>query len=111
MIDRDSIEVGDKVFTRDGGCLVAWKHNGQIFLGLEMAHFWTKDGRCGALGHLDIIRIDKAPKPVELLFCMSGGAFNTYFGTNEMEDKLYMYDHIIKLTIINGKLEKSEQVK
>jgi hypothetical protein len=32
MINRDDIEVGDKCFTRDGGCLVAREDYGTISL-------------------------------------------------------------------------------
>jgi len=66
MINRDDIEAGDKVYTRDGGCLVAREVGGVIWIGGLGAHHWhSKGGYLMYEPHpLDIIRIEKAPKPV-----------------------------------------------
>ncbi len=112
MINRDEIEAGDKCYTRDGGCLVAREVDDKIWLGMMTAFpAYNTDGQYTTYDHpLDIIRIEKAPKPVvEVNWLMWDDEFSeAYLDT---EDKLYAYNHAIKLTIINGKLEKSEQVK
>lgn len=73
--------------------------------------YWRQLRRCEKCDHpLDIIRIEKAPEPVvEVNWLMWDDEFSeAYLDT---EDKLSTSKHAIKLTIINGKLEKSEQVK
>jgi hypothetical protein len=53
------------------------------------------------------VRIEKAPKPVvRYLGFDSQGAAN--YGQQGFADK---WPNVMKLTFINGKLEKSEQVK
>ena len=67
MINRDDIEAGDKVYTRDGGCLVAYEMNGGTRLAGQQPTSWSLDGFYidrGETHPLDIIRIEKAPKPV-----------------------------------------------
>lgn len=112
MINRDDIESGDKCFTRDGGCLVARKIRGKIYLTGHNLICW--DERClmkssDSPNDLDIIRIEKAPKPVVREIYVGVGD-EGYFA----DAKFANVDHwqgVVKLTIINGKLEKSEQVK
>lgn len=112
MINRDDIEAGDKVYTRDGGCLVAREVGSNIVLGDCGTLKWNRDGFY--LSHdphpLDIIRIEKAPKPVVREFGIGiNYSDSCYVHAWPMETACY--DIAIKLTIINGKLEKSEQVK
>ncbi len=110
MINRDDIEVGDKCYTRDGGCLVAYSGNG-VWVGTsklseawrENGEFWNKPEH----SNLDIIRIEKAPKPVVATVTIGSDDMKEWFFTTSPS----LYDRFIKLTIINGKLEKSEQVK
>lgn len=113
MINRDDIEAGDKVYTRDGGCLVAREtKDKRLSIGGHYPSFWELDGSFYAeeTHPLDIIRIEKAPKPaVEVNWLMWDDEFEDAY--LDIEDNLYAYKHAIKLTIINGKLEKSEQVK
>ena len=99
MINRDDIEAGDKVYTRDGGCLVAYEDGG-VWLGGLITSSWREDGAFFARDHnrLDIIRIDKAPKHV-VEECIMG--FILRDGQHAS----------VRHTFINGKLEKSEQVK
>jgi hypothetical protein len=109
MINRDDIEAGDKVYTRDGGCLVARDESDGLALGTQFVRYaWKIDGSylCYAPHPLDIIRIEKAPKPVvhEVLLCAYGNDWHVAKNPD-------CWEHAIKLTIINGKLEKSEQVK
>jgi hypothetical protein len=114
MINRDDIEAGDKCYTRDGGCLVAREYNGVISIAESRLESWFPCGRYvkTSVGHpLDIIRIEKAPKPVvEEIYAMWLG---NDVASAEIDSyrNIGGYDHAIKLTIINGKLEKSEQVK
>jgi hypothetical protein len=108
MINRDEIEAGDKVYTRDGGCLVARSIGETVMLGDCGTAKWVQ-GKFLArdIDHpLDIIRIEKAPKPVveEVYVVYSGREWGTDCTASG-------YHKAIKLTIINGKLEKSEQVK
>lgn len=111
MINRDDIEAGDKVYTRDGGCLVARKIRGKIYVTGHSLACW--DERClmkssNSPNDLDIIRIEKAPKPV---------VREIYVGTDSLaayvtcEEYVPTFASVFKLTIINGKLEKSEQMK
>jgi hypothetical protein len=111
MINRDDIEAGDKVYTRDGGCLVARDDgDGNLALGTHLVRYgWKPNGSylCYIVDHpLDIIRIEKAPKPVaeEVYVVYSGREWGTDCTASG-------YHKAIKLTIINGKLDKSEQVK
>ena len=108
MINRDDIEAGDKCYTRDGGCLVAWKRDGDLLLGLDIVSLWEKNG-AGAFEHLDIIRIEKAPKPVVEERWFAESEHMMVYGKEQLAGD--NFKTIIKLTIINGKLEKSEQVK
>lgn len=109
MINRDDIEVGDKVYTRDGGCLVARKDcGGDLVLTTTLVSDWEENGQwySSKTHPLDIIRIEKAPKPaveeVYVVYCgREWGIDCTASG----------YHKAIKLTIINGKLDKAEQVK
>lgn len=108
MINRDDIEVGDKCYTRDGGCLVARQVGETIMLGDCGTAKWV-NGKFLAhdIEHpLDIIRIEKAPKPV---------VEEVYLGLDDGEWKVvydpHHWDKSFKLTIINGKLDKAEQVK
>jgi len=107
MINRDDIEAGDKCFTRDGGCLVAYDDCGLSLANL-LIDAWLDDGTFyhGRTHPLDIIRIEKAPKPV---------VEEVYLGLDDGEWKVvynpHHWDKSFKLTIINGKLEKAEQVK
>jgi len=113
MINRDEIEAGDKVYTRDGGCLVARDESDGLALGTQFVRYtWKIDGSylCYAPHPLDIIRIEKAPKPVVREFGIGiNYSDSCYVHAWPMETACY--DIAIKLTIINGKLEKSEQVK
>lgn len=64
MINRDDIEAGDKVYTRDGGCLVARKAKGGLVIFTYSVFAWNPEGSfiCSEDTHpLDIIRIEKAP--------------------------------------------------
>ncbi len=101
MINRDDIEAGDKCYTRDGGCLVAYaSHEGIRLCGRKIST-WERNGQfvcAGTQYPLDIIRIEKAPKPVVEKFTMFFALVNG--DTAE-----------VRHTFINGKLEKSEQVK
>lgn len=111
MINRDDIEAGDKVYTRDGGCLVAREHDDEIWLGLHEICRWRPDGMVKCFrGHpLDIVRIEKAPKPVVEEVYVTWDDAGLWAYKNYLEvDK---WKHAIKLTIINGKLDKAEQVK
>ena len=110
MINRDDIEAGDKVYTRDGGCLVARLTNaGDVMLGCSLAADWWIGGNylAGNEHPLDIIRMEKAPKPVVAEVSIGSDDMKEWFFTISPS----LYKHFIKLTIINGKLEKSEQVK
>lgn len=117
MINRDEIEAGDKVYTRDGGCLVARKDAlGMVWIGTnyidEECH-WGSDGKykLAPMPHpLDIIRIEKAPKPVvkEIWLCSLNGV---EWSMQMHPETVSPHPHIIKLTIINGKLDKAEQMK
>jgi len=113
MINRDDIEAGDKCYTRDGGCLVARVDNKKnLMCGSAFVECWTEFGlfRQGISPHpLDIIRIEKAPKPVvgEVLLVSDDGLG----WCANPESSIYSWNHIIKLTIINGKFDKAEQVK
>ena len=112
MINRDEIEAGDKVYTRDGGCLVAREFSGNILLGTTPIEYWEEEGFFDATKThpLDIIRIEKAPKPVVRDIGVGiNYSDSCYVHAWPMETACY--DIAIKLTIINGKLEKSEQVK
>jgi len=111
MINRDDIEAGDKCYTRDGGCLVARQVEGFIKLLNYEKGAWHQDGSWNGTTHpLDIIRIEKAPKPVVREFGIGiNYSDSCYVHAWPMETACY--DIAIKLTIINGKLEKSEQVK
>lgn len=112
MINRDEIEAGDKCYTRDGGCLVAREVDDKIWLGMMTAFpTYNTDGQYTTYDHpLDIIRIEKAPKPVVEEFYIGyaddGGAFKS-----EDYTTVKHWRNVIKVTTINGKLEKSEQVK
>jgi len=116
MINRDEIEAGDKVYTRDGGCLVARMSGELIVLGsMVLFDAWDTKGRCASYDHpLDIIRIEKAPKPVVkeiyVAFEMLDKYEENYYASHKY-DIVSHWDNIIKLTIINGKLDKAEQVK
>jgi hypothetical protein len=112
MINRDDIEAGDKVYTRDGGCLVAYKIYGCTILAGHTIKKWSDLGGFAdgsTPNPLDIIRIEKAPKPVveEVLLVQDDDTDWITLTHTELED----WKRAIKLTIINGKLEKSEQVK
>ena len=111
MINRDDIEAGDKCYTRDGGCLVARKNGGVMLGSYHLPAGWDENGlydpRASNTHPLDIIRIEKAPKPV---------VAEVSFGSDDMKDWFFtispsLYNHFIKLTTINGKLDKAEQVK
>ena len=111
MINRDEIEAGDKVYTRDGGCLVAIAGEDGVYVFNQLVQgLWYHDLSFTRLGQhpLDIIRIEKAPKPV---------VREIYVGTDSLaayvtcEEYVPTFASVFKLTIINGKLEKSEQVK
>jgi hypothetical protein len=112
MINRDDIEAGDKVYTRDGGCLVAYDGGGAVWLGLaRLSMLWREDGICEASKHLDIIRIDKAPKPVVEEVTLGEYIAGGWTILKENND-VSVWPRAIKLTIIiNGKLDKAEQVK
>lgn len=116
MINRDDIEAGDKCYTRDGGCLVAREVNGGKALGPEPIEQWDAIGLYHVEGEkhpLDIIRIEKAPKPVvEEIYAMWLGN-DVASAEIDSYGNIGGYDHAIKLTIINGvwDKEKSEQVK
>lgn len=106
------VEAGDKCYTRDGGCLVARELGETIMLGDCGTAKWVH-GKFLAhdIDHpLDIIRIEKAPKPVvvEVYLCSLNGV---EWSMQMHPEAVSPHPHIIKLTIINGKLEKSEQVK
>jgi hypothetical protein len=45
MINRDDIEAGDKVYTRDGGCLVARIEGSKVWVGPITLGNWTDAGR------------------------------------------------------------------
>ena len=100
MINRDEIEAGDKVYTRDGGCLVARIVGEGLLLGGVDIDGWELDGQYSSFHDhpLDIIRIEKAPKPVvEVRWLMWDDELTeTYL---DVEDNLYAYKHAIKLTI------------
>lgn len=109
MINRDDIEAGDKVYTRDGGCMVAYMHGEYITLAGHSLNAWDGSGlylACCDKHPLDIIRIEKAPKPVVVTayMCSNGGGWCADSSPNG-------WAKAIKLTIINGKLDKAEQVK
>ena len=107
MINRDDIEAGDKCYTRDGGCLVAREYSGRISLaGYGLENGWDKQGLCGRDHPLDIVRIEKAPKPVvEEVWLSKSDRWYVYRAISDSWDK------VVKLTFIDGKLEKWEQVK
>lgn len=112
MINRDDIEVGDKCFTRDGGCLVAIAGEDGVYVFNQLVQdLWNHDLSFTHLGQhpLDIIRIEKAPKPVvgEVLLVSDDGLG----WCANPESSIYSWNHIIKLTIINGKFDKAEQMK
>ncbi len=116
MINRDDIEAGDKCYTRDGGCLVARLSetgNGNIILGENFfTKRWESNGRylLSSDHPLDIIRIEKAPKPVvKVLWIFWDNNAGEY--RLDEEKRMNVYVHAIKLTIINGKMDKWEQVK
>jgi len=112
MINRDDIEAGDKVYTRDGGCLVARSIGEGLLLGGVDIDGWELDGQYSSFHDhpLDIIRIEKAPKPVVREFGIGiNYSDSCYVHAWPMETACY--DIAIKLTIINGKLDKAEQVK
>jgi len=113
MINRDDIEAGDKVYTRDGGCLVAKAMaDAHITLGTEPLDVWSKEGLYydDSFKHpLDIIRIEKAPKPVVEQMTMVWSEQAQYVTRNNLD--ITNWPHCIKLTIINGKMDKWEQVK
>lgn len=110
MINRDDIEAGDKCYTRDGGCLVARQVEGFIKLLNYEKGAWHQDGSWNGTTHpLDIIRIEKAPKPV---------VSKVMFGSDDGEDwaliitsRIESWKHVISFTTINGKMDKWEQVK
>jgi hypothetical protein len=109
MINRDDIEAGDKCYTRDGGCLVARvDEDGDVSLGAGYAWDWQNNGKFlrGKCHPLDIVRIVKSPKPVveEVRVVSHAGMYGIANGPEHFE-------HAIKLTIINGKMDKWEQVK
>jgi hypothetical protein len=108
MINRDDIEAGDKVHTRDGGCLVAYG-TPDIYLGTSSLGGWRLDGASKIFPHLDIIRIEKAPKPVATVRWI--GLDREGCSMRMDEESAMQFDNAIKLTFINGKLEKSEQMK
>jgi hypothetical protein len=113
MINRDDIEAGDKCYTRDGGCLVARDEKGKILIGLSGITLWESDGSFyeGKEYPLDIIRIEKAPKPVvEEVYIAKGNDGRWY----DAHDKfIHEYPACIKLIFVNNvwDKEKSEQVK
>lgn len=102
MINREEIEAGDKCYTRDGGCLVAREFSGNILLGTTPIEYWEEEGFFDATKThpLDIIRIEKAPKPL----------FYEIISRIAISDK---YTAALKLVFINGvwDKDKSEQVK
>ena len=114
MINRDDIETGDKCFTRDGGCLVAREVEGFIKLLNYEKGAWHQDGSWNGATHphpLDIIRIEKAPKPVVVKLVIvsdDGKQWSFHLVGNPTNFK-----HAIKLVFVNGvwDKEKSEQVK
>jgi hypothetical protein len=112
MINRDDIEAGDKCFTRDGGCLVASSGEDGIYVfGQLVQDYWNHDLTYTNKGEhpLDIIRIEKAPKPVVVVrylgFDIGGCSIHGEHGF------AHEWPNVMKLTYVNGKLEKSEQVK
>lgn len=117
MINRDDIEAGDKVYTRDGGCLVARVDDSKICLGSATIWNWTDAGSYlnKANDHpLDIIRIEKAPKPVveEIYFGWDDGDERSHYTIATFES-VKNRQHVIKAVFVNGvwDKEKSEQVK
>lgn len=110
MINRDDIEAGDKCYTRDGGCLVAYDDDG-LSLAIFSIDAWDSDGflYSGKTHPLDIIRIEKAPKPVVKNITVVWSETGVY--ASEYTFDTVSWPHEIKLTIISGKLEKAEQVK
>lgn len=115
MINRNDIEAGDKCYTRDGGCLVAREGvSANLLLGSEPLNYWEPDGQCTSFHDhpLDIIRIEKAPKPVAReIWVGYSPCGNTFHNSYSHEAGALQCSSAIKLTIINGKLEKAEQVK
>ena len=117
MINREDIEAGDKCYTRDGGCLIAYESNGNVGLAGYVAKLgWTESGKFindGIENPLDIIRIEKAPKPVvEEVWLGIGKEMNPKilsFSPCDRDD----WNKIIKLVFANGvwDKEKSEQLK
>lgn len=114
MINRDDIEAGDKAHTRDGGCLVAIAGEDGVYVFNQLVQdLWNHDLSFTHLGQhpLDIIRIEKAPKPVvDVVLVGLSHAECGRIMSREVE-RYGDWQTIIKLTIINGKLDKAEQVK
>ena len=92
------------------GCLVAYEMNGGTRLAGQQPTSWSLDGFYidrGETHPLDIIRIEKAPKPVVAERYLSSDDGESWFMTTNP----VVFQHSIKLTIINGKMDKWEQVK
>lgn len=116
MINRNDIEAGDKVFTRDGGCLVARLDKAQrVCLGGFTLEAFDESGLFLSSEDkhpLDIIRIEKAPKPVvEEVMVGWGNDKGMYWCDNIKHIGAYTY--ALKLVFVNNvwDKEKSEQVK
>lgn len=118
MINRDDIEAGDKCYTRDGGCLVARMKEGRLLLGVAAAvEMWRESGLyfyAEDTHPLDIIRIEKAPKPVFRLvhIAITIGLDNGRLHRQEYEARIKEgAEHVFQFTVINGQIAKWEQVK
>lgn len=115
MINRDDIEAGDKVYTRDGGCLVARESHGHFIIGCCYRHAWHSDGTYDSnstCNHpLDIIRIEKAPKPMVEQMTMVWSEQAQYVTRNNLD--ITNWPHCINLVFVNNvwDKERSEQVK
>lgn len=106
MINTDKIEAGDKVHLRDGSVIVARRSAGDgdnevRLLGAKLAS-WFRDGRwlsIEAEHPLDIIRIEKKPKPVvETYWFGKDGKFCSFLPPDHLDCWPLAY----KITITDG---------
>lgn len=105
MINTAEIEAGDKVHLRDGSVLVAWTDdNDNLRIGADYDDGWETCGArsYGITSHRhDIIRIEKAPKPVvETYWLCLGSGLPEVFITQCKE--WAWFESVYKITITDG---------